>query len=189
MEDRPMDVRAADHADDSFDSKPEVKPDKARHTTLQIHKASSIADYIACLALITAHIEALQIPEASSFLDVTPNSLRACYNSDGAGFLQWFSSENTSVGCLAYKQHAVHCAQLNYFYVRPEHRGRGAGQALMQAALEYMEADGYRRVILSTMPFLNAGRVVYERFGFEQMEPEIEEIPGSISYLKYVKQD
>jgi GNAT superfamily N-acetyltransferase len=50
--------------------------------------------------------------------------------------------------------------------VRPSMRGRGIGKLLLQRVEKFASANGYKRLILNTTPFLASAIRLYERFGF-----------------------
>lgn len=52
--------------------------------------------------------------------------------------------------------------------VRPAARGQGVGVRLLHAVETFAQAHGYRRLVLSTTPFLTAALRLYEREGFRR---------------------
>ncbi|AXK31510.1 N-acetyltransferase [Streptomyces armeniacus] len=52
--------------------------------------------------------------------------------------------------------------------VRPEGRGRGAGEALVRECLARARALGLHRVVLSSQPQMAAAHRLYERLGFRR---------------------
>jgi RimJ/RimL family protein N-acetyltransferase len=75
------------------------------------------------------------------------------------------------VGSLSIRrdEHPVarHVATLGMFVVA-EHRGRGIGTALMEAAMSWARRHGVERVELTVYPHNDAALALYRRFGFEQ---------------------
>ncbi|MER2534267.1 MAG: GNAT family N-acetyltransferase [Rhizobiaceae bacterium] len=57
-------------------------------------------------------------------------------------------------------------AHLRWFIVSDEARGTGLGAALMGRAMHFCDAQGVRRVWLTTFRGLDAARRLYERHGF-----------------------
>lgn len=64
-------------------------------------------------------------------------------------------------------------AQLRWFSVTPEVRGKGLGKALMDNALTYCAEQGYTKIVLWTVKGLEASTSLYLRYGF-RVTQEIE---------------
>lgn len=58
-------------------------------------------------------------------------------------------------------------AQLRFFIVDPKYHGRGAGKALLNAALSWCRGRGIRKVFLWTVDHLPQSRHLYEQIGFQ----------------------
>ncbi|MEI9886764.1 MAG: GNAT family N-acetyltransferase [Rhizomicrobium sp.] len=85
----------------------------------------------------------------------------------GGGFGAWEADE--LVGVISFWRHGekkhAHQGVIGGFYVRPGHRGKGIGDALMKAALE--EATKSVEHVTLTVTAANAGAIrLYERNGF-----------------------
>ena len=63
-------------------------------------------------------------------------------------------------------------AQLRILLVHPSARGRGAGDRLVTACMEFARSAGYTRMRLWTNDVLAAARVVYLRHGFTLTEQD-----------------
>jgi GNAT superfamily N-acetyltransferase len=57
-------------------------------------------------------------------------------------------------------------AHLRFFLVDPRYHGRGAGKALLNAALSWCRAHRFRKVFLWTVDHLAQSRRLYEQAGF-----------------------
>lgn len=63
--------------------------------------------------------------------------------------------------------------------VRPEARGRGAGEALVRECLARARARGLTRMVLSSLPEMTAAHRLYGRLGFRRIpERDWEPLPG-----------
>lgn len=61
-------------------------------------------------------------------------------------------------------------AHLRWFIVSDTLRGKGAGNRLMETALDFCRSHGYSRVFLNTFEGLDAARHLYEKNGFRLVE-------------------
>jgi GNAT superfamily N-acetyltransferase len=57
-------------------------------------------------------------------------------------------------------------AQLRFFAVDPKYQGRGAGKALLKAALKWCQECGFHKIFLWTVDRLPQSRHLYEKAGF-----------------------
>lgn len=63
--------------------------------------------------------------------------------------------------------------------VDPGARSRGAGTALTRACVDRARAEGRRRVVLHTLPFMTDAQRIYRKLGFREIpERDWEPVPG-----------
>ena len=74
------------------------------------------------------------------------------------------------VGSIAILGRDDGAAQLRWFLVDPEARGRGLGRRLIDEALAFCRAAGYRSVYLCTVTGLDAAARLYVAAGFRKTE-------------------
>jgi len=70
------------------------------------------------------------------------------------------------VGCIAITHVDTATAQLRFFFLEPEMRGRGGGHQLMDRAINFCKEKKYERVFLWTFSTLMVARHLYESKGF-----------------------
>jgi N-acetylglutamate synthase-like GNAT family acetyltransferase len=87
-------------------------------------------------------------------------------------------AEGRVAGCIAIVRNADGVAQLRWFILTPETRGRGLGKRLMEEAVNYCREAGYRRIILWTFSELETAIALYRRWGFEKTEEKPHHIWG-----------
>jgi GNAT superfamily N-acetyltransferase len=78
------------------------------------------------------------------------------------------------VGCVAIVEAEPQTAQLRWFLVDPSARGQGLGKRLLQEAIAFAQANGYRNIILWTVSALTTAARLYIAAGFRK----VEEKPG-----------
>jgi GNAT superfamily N-acetyltransferase len=71
-------------------------------------------------------------------------------------------------------------AEMKRLFVLPAARGRGAGQALIAALIDRMEAWGHATIRLDTAVFLTEAIALYRRMGFVEIEPYTEVPAGAV---------
>jgi ribosomal protein S18 acetylase RimI-like enzyme len=75
-------------------------------------------------------------------------------------------------GAVALVKADADTAQLRWFYVEQELRGRGIGSELITLLLEFAAGAGYRQVILWTASNLLEAISLYKKHGFSLVEEE-----------------
>ncbi|MBW3696033.1 GNAT family N-acetyltransferase [Vibrio sp. T187] len=84
-------------------------------------------------------------------------------------------SDNTLIGSICICEVSQSEAQLRWFSVSPEARGKGLGKTLIDNALTFCIATGYSKVVLWTVDGLAASKALYVKNGFELVvERELE---------------
>jgi ribosomal protein S18 acetylase RimI-like enzyme len=83
------------------------------------------------------------------------------------------------LGSIAIVGQPDHTAQLRWFLVHPSTRGRGVGQQLIQAALDFCRQRKFTSVYLWTISELETASHLYRKAGFQLTEENTHEIWGS----------
>lgn len=73
-------------------------------------------------------------------------------------------------GCVAVRKFADKTAELKRMWVRPEFRSLGIGESLLQQALEFAKAKGYKAINLDTLVIMTPAIHLYKKYGFEESE-------------------
>jgi putative acetyltransferase len=92
------------------------------------------------------------------------------------------------VGCVALRPMPDDgVCELKRLYVRPAHRGAGAGRALTGQAIAAARDRGYRLLRLDTGTFLDASRGLYASLGFVERGPYYEVPPDVLAVTVFME--
>jgi len=75
------------------------------------------------------------------------------------------------VGCVGLRTLSPGVAEMKRLYVVPSHRRLHLGKILANEIMDLAGAHGYHRMILDTMTEMKDAQRLYQRLGFEVMEP------------------
>ncbi|MEQ1551766.1 GNAT family N-acetyltransferase [Sphingorhabdus sp.] len=88
----------------------------------------------------------------------------------------WFAElEGKAVGCSALVDRGE-VGQLRWVVLLPEARGIGAGQKLVDLALEHSRTSGHDEVFLETTDGLASSMALYEKLGFQTSDAHVERL-------------
>jgi len=107
-------------------------------------------------------------------------SLPGAYTPPRGGL--WLARVGDQVaGCVALRPLCEEDAELKRLYVRQAFRGFGLGLRLARTAIECARTDGYRRVLLDTLPEMREAQALYRHLGFRPVAGYAQNpIPGTI---------
>ena len=83
------------------------------------------------------------------------------------------------VGCIVINGLSNDNAQLRWFLVHPDARGRGLGHQLIESAIAFCRERGFKKIALWTISELKAAAHLYRQAGFKIAREETHEIWGA----------
>lgn len=116
-----------------------------------------------------------------------PESFARDYFRDGSGV--WLAYEGGNVvGCIALRPlpQLERAGEIKRMYVKPEGRGQGIAERLLEALEEYAVEAGYRTLYLDTKDDLTTAIRFYRRHGYEECERYNENPQATIFMRKWV---
>ena len=135
--------------------------------------------------LFTEYQQWLGIDLSFQNFEAELHSLPGCYAAPtGAIFLATENSEPT--GCVAIRKFSEHEAELKRLYVVPEVRGRGVAKTLLQQAIQMASLQGYKSIVLDTLPSMESAKKLYTQFGFVPTSPYYNSPISGTEYYRYV---
>ena len=139
----------------------------SRVEILEAVDAASIAE---CRALFMEYQEGLGVSLCFQDFDTELAQLPGDYASP-RGRLYLARDGQRSAGCVALRAQGERDGELKRLYVRPAFRGAGMGRALAMRAIGAARAIGYRRLLLDTLPAMDAAQQLYAALGFREIAP------------------
>lgn len=99
------------------------------------------------------------------------------------GCLYLLRVDGQNAGCGGMKRLDESRCELKRMYIRPSFRRMGLGRELALRIIEDAREAGYRRMLLDTLPFLQAAKALYRSLGFYEIERYNDSPMGGASYL------
>ena len=91
----------------------------------------------------------------------------------------WIAETDSEiVGSIGIVRDSDSTAQLRWFLVHPDHRGRGLGRELLNRALQFSRDRGFKSVFLWTVSDLKTAAHLYQQTGFRKTEEKTHKIWG-----------
>jgi putative acetyltransferase len=86
-------------------------------------------------------------------------------------------------GCIALRRHDDQCAEMKRLFVRPAFHGQGLGKQLAMHIIQDAQQLGYRRIMLDTLPMMQAAQTMYEAMGFKDTSAYVHNPIAGVRYM------
>jgi ribosomal protein S18 acetylase RimI-like enzyme len=87
-------------------------------------------------------------------------------------------------GSVALRRHDATSAEMKRLYLRPEFHGLGLGKLMAQHIIEDARHAGYSRILLDTLPSMQAAQGMYEKLGFVEMQAYVFNPVVGVRYMQ-----
>jgi ribosomal protein S18 acetylase RimI-like enzyme len=119
------------------------------------------------VALIRAYAAALPIDLAYQDFEAEMAALPGKYAAPAGALLLARGADKAALGCVGLRQLAdPGDCEMKRLYVAPAGRGLGVGRALVTTVVATARQKGYRRMLLDTLPSMQAAMALYDEAGF-----------------------
>ena len=134
---------------------------------------AAIISYVLHQAFV--EFEPLYTPEAFAATTPTSDQIQKRWSEGPV----WVVAEGSQLVGTVSAVPKVEGLYIRSMAVLPSHRGRGIGHILLQAVEHLANTQGFRRMFLSTTPFLTGAIRLYEQFGFQRRNDGPHELFGT----------
>jgi len=145
----------------------------AASKAIKIVPAASISEIEAARQLIHEYGVSLGIDLSFQNFEAELEKLPGDYAPPRGALLLARQAKNF-IGCIGLRPLADGVCEMKRLYVRPQWRGQGIGQRLIEAVLAAACRRGYRAMRLDTLPSMTAARALYQSLGFRPIAPYYE---------------
>jgi ribosomal protein S18 acetylase RimI-like enzyme len=106
-----------------------------------------------------------------------------------AGRLLLASDESATVGVVALRPLSGGDCEMKRLYVRASGRGAGLGRRLTRDLIKEARLQGYRRVLLDTLPTMSEAQTLYRSLGFVEIAAYCENPIEGTRYMALILGD
>ncbi len=133
-------------------------------------RAATNADSEQILDLVFGALTEYGLKPDPDGIDTDLKDIEQSYFSRGGGFSVLENPDGRIIAtCALYPVDEATC-ELRKMYIRPEHRGRGYGKRLLEAALSQARQMGFGTMTLETATVLKEAVGLYKSYGFKPYE-------------------
>ena len=121
------------------------------------------------ISLFREYANSLNISLAFQNFDEELNIINSMYGSPTGCLLLVYDNE-LPVACAAYRKIGEDICELKRMYIKPDYRGKGIGQEIMNILCTRSKLNGYRLMRLDTLDTMTPAIKLYSNNGFYTIE-------------------
>ena len=133
---------------------------------LRIVRARTPRDWARAQELINEYAASLGVDLCFQNFDEEIEHLATHYGPPRGALLLALEGDAT-VGCVALRAHDDSTGEVKRLYVVPGARGRDLGRMLASRIVEIGREHGFERLVLDTLPTMQAAQALYASLGFK----------------------
>jgi ribosomal protein S18 acetylase RimI-like enzyme len=89
-------------------------------------------------------------------------------------------------GSIALRRHDAHSCEMKRLYLRPEFLGQGFGKLMTQHIIADARTIGYERILLDTLPTMQAAQGIYQKLGFRETAAYVFNPVKGVRYMEFL---
>jgi ribosomal protein S18 acetylase RimI-like enzyme len=154
--------------------------------TFLVKSCETAADYAAARSLFEEYAAGLGFSLCFQGFDREITMLPAMYGPPGGALLIAVGPEDGEPrGCVGVRRFSDDTCEMKRLYVRDQFKGKGIGRQLAEEALVAGRRLGFRRMVLDTVPSMQAAQSLYHSLGFREI-PAYYDGPCGALYMEKV---
>ncbi|MBN2157000.1 MAG: GNAT family N-acetyltransferase [Candidatus Lokiarchaeota archaeon] len=112
---------------------------------------------------------------------------KKAFTSEYSFFLIHHITDDKYIGMGAIRKHTESVGEIKRMYLEDEYHGEGYGLQLLKFLLDTAKTQGYEKVRLDTLKFMDKAQRIYDYVGFKEIPPyEESEVPTKLcQIMKY----
>ena len=100
---------------------------------------------------------------------------------DGRLYVASIGSE--LAGCIALRRHDAQSGEMKRLYLRAAYHGQGFGRQLAECIILEAKEIGYQRILLDTLPMMQAAQAMYAKLGFQETHAYVFNPVEGVKYM------
>lgn len=149
---------------------------------MEIWPASELAHWETARILIQEYVDWLGIDLSYQNYNAEFQGLEQMYSPPG-GLLLLAQEKGQAAGCIAFREKGEQRCEMKRLYVRPDYRGQQLGKALAEACIQGARLQGYKEMVLDTLPTMKGAIRLYEQLGFQVIPAYYDNPVPDVIYL------
>jgi GNAT superfamily N-acetyltransferase len=150
---------------------------------VQICEARTQSEFLEARGLIEEYAAALEVDLCFQNFAYELAHLHEMYGPP-RGCLLIARQDGALTGCVGIRSFESDACEMKRLYVRPVTRGQKLGRRLAVAAIDKARVLGYERMVLDTLPSMEAAQTLYRSLGFRTRPPHQTAPVEGVTYLE-----
>lgn len=149
---------------------------------MDILPAREVKHWATARMLIQEYVDWLNIDLSYQNYDAEFRNLEQMY-SPPSGLLLLAEENDQAAGCIAFREKGAERCEMKRLYVRPAYRSRQLGRTLVEACIKGAQQQGYKEMVLDTLPMMKGAIHLYQQLGFRLIPPYYDNPVPEVIYL------